>query len=920
MKNLKRIILTLCLIGILIPEFHAQEVTTQGKEFWLSFIGNGFKYHPDVPSQGWVRVQLLVSAKRNCEGSIVNPNTGWTHNFNVEANNIFSIDLPEEQVYVECSQYEQVVDKGLMITTTDTVSVYCANIATYSFDASYVLPTPGLADDYIIQTYEQSTGTYDPTSAFVIVATEDNTTIDITPSILTLGGKPAHQEFTITLNKGQAYQLRSNTSFGNRDLSGTRVTARDCKRIAIFNGNNLTLIPTSAMSDSDCVFEQAMPLHSWGKKFVVTSSLDRNDDYVKITSAADGNEILKNGQPLCTLNANESHTFRLTSYERSCYLEATHSCAVYLYNTSSNGYGNGAPSMVWIAPIEQRIDEITFSTFNYEHNNVNISKHYVNIIVETEDINHVYLDNTLLPSNQFEVVAGSDEYSFFRKQITHGVHHLSCPNGFNAHVYGFGEARGYAYMVGSKASDLSTSIIINDVAISPNDTVANCTSDPISFFADINLSNYELLWEFGDGTTSTDNPVVHNYGENILYEANLTVTTEEDPCTGSSSSTSSVFYIDARTEPDLNYTDQICAGQFYSGYGFNNILISSDTLLSRMEPGALNPDCMRRVNVAVTCYPVSDTTVTDLVCFKGPSVYTENGFNLYYDAPGTYTDSRIEANEFGCDRLINLNLVVGNVVEGDTQVETGQCNQFEWNGNMYYASGFYTDTIHNDDGCYTIVHLDLDLNLTPSPSEIFPADTANHAPHWVITATEFQIFTYDFTLWSTNEASHWDSIRWEFENPGLNWVLEPDSTTYPVGKNIKIYVLEQVNDTVWLKATVYNSCEPQGIERRYWFVSSFYGIEEDGPSTGSGTLSNIGFEITPNPNHGQMLLNFENIIGKVDLKVFNSQGALIDQFQIHCETSSYSFPYECRSQDNGLYFFVATWNSKVLTKKVIIFQ
>ena len=239
---------------------------------------------------------------------------------------------------------------------------------------------------------------------------------------------------------------------------------------------------------------------------------------------------------------------------------------------------------------------------------------------------------------------------------------------------------------------------------------------------------------------------------------------------------------------------------------------------------------------------------------------------------------------------------------------------------MYYESGFYTDTIPNDDGCYTIVHLDLDLNLTPSPSEIFPADTANHAPHWVITATEFQIFTYDFTLWSTNEASHWDSIRWEFENPGLNWVLEPDSTTYPVGKNIKIYVLEQVNDTVWLKATVYNSCEPQGIERRYWFVSSFYGIEEDGPSTGSGTLSNIGFEVTPNPNHGQMLLNFENIIGKVDLKVFNSQGALIDQFQIHCETSSYSFPYECGSQENGLYFFVATWNSKVLTKKVIVFQ
>ena len=920
MKKLTRLFLFLCLIGILIPELNAQEVTTQGKEFWLSFIGNGFKYHPDAPAQGWVRVQMLVSAKRNCEGTIVNPNTGWTHNFSVEANNIFSIDLPEEQVYIECSQYEQVVDKGLIITTTDTVSVYCANIAIYSFDASYVLPTPGLADDYIIQTYEQSTGTYDPTSAFVIVATEDNTTIDITPSVETLGGKPAHQEFSITLNRGQAYQVRSGTSFGNRDLSGSRVTARDCKRIAIFNGNNLTLIPTSSMSDSDCVFEQAMPLHSWGKKFVVTCSLDRNEDYVKITSSADGNEILKNGTPLCSLDANESYTFRIGSSEESCYLEATHSCAVYLFNTSSNGWGNGAPSMVWIAPIEQRIDEITFSTFNYEHNNVNISKHYVNIIVQTKDIGQVYLDNTLLPSNQFETVSGNDQYSFYRKEISHGVHQLSCPNGFNAHVYGFGDARGYAYMVGSKASDLSTTIIVNDVAINPNDTIANCSSDPISFYADINLSNYELLWEFGDGTTSTDNPVVHNYSGNLLYEATLTVNTEENPCEGSSSSTTSVFYIDERTEPDLNYTDQICAGQLYNGYGFNNVLISSDTLLSREEPGALNPDCIRTVNVAITCYPVSDTTITDLVCFKGPSTYTENGFNLYYDAPGNYTDSRVEANAFGCDRLINLNLVVGNVTEAGTQIETGHCDHFEWNGNTYYSSGFYTDTIPNEDGCYTIVHLDLDLGITPNPSEIYPTDTANHAPHWVVTATEFQIFSYEFALWNTNEASHWDSIQWEFENPDIHWVLIPDSTSQPIGLNCRVYVMEHVNDSVWLNATVYNGCSPQGVERRYWLVSSFYDIDEHGPSTPSTGSVAFNFEVAPNPNSGQMRLYFENLIGKIDLKVFDSQGLLIDQFQVDSETDSYSIPYECHSQREGLYFFVATWKNTVLRKKVIFFQ
>lgn len=857
MRQLKKTILLICLIGLLTPFGFAQEVSTQGKEFWLSFISNGFKYHPDVPSTGWVRVQLLVSAKRSCEGTITNPNTGWTQNFVVEANNIFSIDLDETQVYIENSEYEQVVNKGLQITTTDTVSVYCANIATYSFDASYVLPTQGLADDYIIQTHEQSNGSYDPTSAFVIVATEDNTTIDITPSVKTLGGKAAHEEFTITLNKGQAYQVRSHkdTFGGSRDLSGTRVTARDCKCIAVFNGNNLTLVPNSAVSDSDCIFEQAMPLHSWGKKFVVTSSLDRNEDYVKITSASDNNEIRKNGELLCTLNTSESYAFRLSSSQRSCYLEASQSCAVYLYNTSSNGSGNGAPSMLWIAPIEQRIDDITFSTFNYVHNNVNISRHYVNVIVESQDVGQVYLDGELLSSNQFEAVAGNEAYSFYRKQITHGVHRLSCPNGINAHVYGFGDARGYAYMVGSKAADLSTTLTIDNEIVSHNDTVVNCTMSPMHFEASVNYSNFGILWDLGDGTTSTEADFVHTYPGQDIYEVTFTITTQENPCLGTSSTTT-VFYIDTRSDADQEFSDEIC--------------------------------------------------------FKGPETYTENGFNLYFDQPGQYTDSYTIIGENGCISTATLNLTVGELTDEDVEVESGHCDAFEWHGNTYTEPGQYTDTTVNETGCYSVYHLDLELSYTPNPTDIYPADTANPAPHWVSTATEFQINDYDFKLWDLNPACQWDTVLWSIENDEALWVLEPSGYK---GRNCKVYVLNRVNDTVWLTAKVFNGCDPEnGIERRYWLISSFYGID-DNLSSGSGTFD---FEVLPNPNNGQMALSFHNMSGKIDLKVYDMHGKLIDRFQIFSSTVDFTLPYQSKTTTEGLYLFVATGENAILTKKVII--
>jgi PKD repeat protein len=862
MKQLKNFLLLFLLLASLMPASHAQNVTTQGTEFWVSFMTN-ITYPLGFPEAQWLHTEVLICAKRDCQGIIKNPNTGWLQRFTVEADSIFVIDLPRNQAYFEEYQYEQIRDKGVIITTTDTVSVYCANNVHGSFDASYVLPTSSLADDYIITSYGQSVlSDYAHSGAFVVVATEDNTTIDITPSAPTLGGIPAHQEFSITLNRGQAYQVRSTHWGDKRDLSGTRVTARDCKKIAIFNGNEYTGVSDGSGS---CVFEQAMPLRSWGKRFIITSSLHRDEDYVKITSSADNNVIRKNGEILCTLDANESFTFRLNTGNKSCYIETSRRSAVYLFTSSATLLTSdvGSPSMVWIAPIEQRINEINFSTFNYDNEyefEFNIDEHYLNIVVKSQDVGQVYLDHVPIPSYRFSAVSGNAQYSFARQKISPGTHHLSCPNGLNAHVYGFGywkheyldhEVRiSYAYMVGSKATVHPSSINVNNAAILPNDTIGDCDLGPLTFFADINQANYDLLWEFGDGTTSTDNPVIHNYSVRDLYEVKLTVTTEEVPCDGSSTSNTYKLYIDSRRDPDMNYSDEVCAGELYSGHGFSDVLITRDTVLTRKQPGLTNPHCMIHVNVDISCIPLDETTVT----------------------------------------------------------ESGHCDFFEWNGNLYNASGLYTDTIPNDEGCPTVHHLDLELDYTPSPTDIYSADTANTAPHWVVTTTDFEIQGYEFMLKDNNPACHWDTVVWSFEND-IPWELEPLGDK---GSHCKVYVLHLLEDTVWLNARVYNDCFPDGIERRFWLVSSFYGIE-DGPSTGSGA-----FSVAPNPNNGQMQLNFENLIGRTDIKVFDMTGRLVDHFQTFNATHQCSIPYNCKCKANGIYLFVLNNAGRTCTKKVSI--
>ena len=413
------------------------QTSTQGKEFWLSFMQNGFRNHPEGY---WVTTQVLISAKRDCSGTVSNPLTGWSRTFTVSANDVTTVDIPEAQGYHGETEYETVTQKAIKVVSTDTISVYCTNIAHVSFDASFVLPIESLGDEYIIQSYDQSVAgslndyvTDNETSAFVIVATEDNTTVDITPKCQTLAGHAAGETYSITLNAGETYHVRSTRYGSQRDLSGTHIVASDCKKIAVFNGNTLTCIPINMGNGYDHIVEQAMPLRSWGKNFVVTNSLNRNRDFIKITSSANNNVITMNGNPLTTLQAYESYIFSMLESEHSCFISASQPCAVYLYNNSSYDQnplgGLGDPSMVWIAPVEQRINDITFTTF--DNSSININVHSVNIIVNTEDINSVYFDGQLLSPLLFNRVNGNNDYSFIRQDISHGVHHISCANGFN---------------------------------------------------------------------------------------------------------------------------------------------------------------------------------------------------------------------------------------------------------------------------------------------------------------------------------------------------------------------------------------------------------------------------------------------------------------------------------------------------------
>ena len=235
-------------------------------------------------------------------------------------------------------------------------------------------------------------------------------------------------------------------------------------------------------------------------------------------------------------------------------------------------------------------------------------------------------------------------------------------------------------------------------------------------------------------------------------------------------------------------------------------------------------------------------------------------------------------NAFGdtfCDSTFVLNLEINTFETTEFTVSNEEnCDGYLWDpqsheystddydpeDHYFTESNSYTRTYKNLQGCDSIVTMTVDFDYSPNPTEIFPVDENNTAPHWVVTATEFQVNSYDFMFWDNNANCHWESVSWAFENPDMLWVLEPNVA----GTTCRMYVLNQVEDTVWLRATAYNRCQPEGVSRRYWFVCSFYGVDEH--------QANV--VVYPNPTSGMITVEADNM---ERVRVVNMLGQVMEE-------------------------------------------
>lgn len=359
------------------------------------------------------------------------------------------------------------------------------NEEVFSNDASLLLPSHVVGDDYLIMTREQS---FDRLRGYftVVGINDEPTTVTVTVSAPTSSGPvgeipalSAGESYTVTLNAFDVLSLQTGTP--GADLTGSRVTSD--RPVVVFGGSEAANVPntnhcvnidprsgqgvceydgeTVCNDNYDCntaffnvccadhLEQQLFPVMTWGNYYVATKSFDRGleNDYWRILASQDNTKVetIPEVAEIPTLNAGEWYEFGSREHFEIIsdkpisvgqFLAGEHAPGPNVRGGLEPGdAGTGDPAFILAVPTAQfREDFVFLAPDKYAFD-------YVSVIAPISA--QVFFDD--LPVEVWEPVGESLMWQVARFPIGDGVHLLISDEPVSAIVYGYDEYVSYGY-------------------------------------------------------------------------------------------------------------------------------------------------------------------------------------------------------------------------------------------------------------------------------------------------------------------------------------------------------------------------------------------------------------------------------------------------------------------------------------------
>ncbi|MBL7733776.1 MAG: hypothetical protein JNM88_21575, partial [Chitinophagaceae bacterium] len=479
----------------------AQDFSNKGKEFWLAYC-----YHVGMVNGGGAPAMTLyltsdVATTYTVEiYGVATLSTGA-----IAANAVVPVTIPNTYFI---STDGLTTNRTIHVTAAKPIVVYSFITRNAASAASLALPVNVLGREYYTSSFTQVSNENNSSSFITIIAVEDNTNVEVTPTAATVGGWAANSTNTITLNKGQIYQVLGTTSGNNGvDLSGTKVksvasASGGCKKIAVFSGTGKVYIQAGGcgQSSADNLYQQLYPVASWGKKFLTVPTSARPNNYFRIFRSDPLTNVYLNGAliPAASFTNNYYQFYNNTPNQITSDIPI--SVSQYFTTQGCPGGAGGNPSpydpdMIVLNPVEQNINRVTLVNSPLTASGTHI--HNLHVIMRntgTAQTSFRY-DGNPVPVGSWTVHPQDANYSYlYLPNVAVGNHTLASDSGFNALAYGYAPAETYGYSAGANVKDLYQQIgVSTQYGIEPTPSV--CKGSPFRFKVSLPYCADSLVWD-----------------------------------------------------------------------------------------------------------------------------------------------------------------------------------------------------------------------------------------------------------------------------------------------------------------------------------------------------------------------------------------------------------------------------------------
>lgn len=428
----------------------------EGTDFWVGFMDNN--------AGAAVNLILFLTSTKASVANVTSPLTGFSSlGIAIPANGIIPVVIPQVVggVTMDTPNSTVVSKTGIHVTSNNPISLYGTNQSTASTDAWTSIPVSNLGTKYLVLS-PSGASTTNP-SEFLVVSPSNGNSVTITlPAGKAAVGQAAGATWSVTLNQGESYLVKSAGSSGDAmDLTGALVSS--VGPVAVFAGSACGGFPASgnrggysACAYCDHMVEQMIPTSAWGKNYVIPPFIDPTN--AKMQTGGNYARVVTNSTTATAFTVSGFAAQSLTGVGN--YMDYKLNANGAVINSSTNAifvssilagdccYGGvspatekpGDPATLNIIPEEQWGQYYPFATADpsaaYYRNFINI--------VSKSSTPIMYMDNVKV-TGTFVAIPGSS-YFYLNKAITQGNHYMISDTPIMVYVYGMTSgAESYAY-------------------------------------------------------------------------------------------------------------------------------------------------------------------------------------------------------------------------------------------------------------------------------------------------------------------------------------------------------------------------------------------------------------------------------------------------------------------------------------------